>query len=74
MFVHLSKFLMNSRFRYKIVLDSDDAEFGGHKRLDHSVDFFTFPEAWDDRANHMFVSTLESPTSSHLSKVMVVRA
>ncbi|BFZ04265.1 hypothetical protein BsWGS_07304 [Bradybaena similaris] len=40
---------------YKIVLDTDAEEFGGHKRLDHSVQFVTFPEPWCDRANHTFV-------------------
>ncbi len=35
--------------KYKIVLDSDDEFFGGHKRLDHSVDFFTSNDGWDGR-------------------------
>lgn len=26
--------------KFKIVLDSDAAEYGGHQRLDHSTDFF----------------------------------
>uniref|UniRef100_A0A8C2N6N9 1,4-alpha-glucan branching enzyme n=1 Tax=Capra hircus TaxID=9925 RepID=A0A8C2N6N9_CAPHI len=28
---------------YKIVLDSDAAEYGGHKRLDHNTEFFSEP-------------------------------
>lgn len=32
-------FLKNHTF--KIVLDSDEAEYGGHQRLDHSTDFFS---------------------------------
>ncbi|CAG5123662.1 unnamed protein product [Candidula unifasciata] len=40
---------------YKIVLDTDDEEFGGHKRLDHNVQFFTFPNPWCSRANHTYV-------------------
>jgi len=35
--------------KYKIVLDSDSAEFGGHNRLDHSVDYLTSDEGWDGR-------------------------
>ncbi|XP_052217090.1 1,4-alpha-glucan-branching enzyme-like isoform X2 [Dreissena polymorpha] len=41
--------------KYKIVLDSDSGVYGGHKRLDHSTDFFTFNEAWDDRQNALMV-------------------
>ena len=41
---------------YKIVLDSDAGEFGGHKRIDHNTEFVTFAEGWDNRMNHMFVS------------------
>lgn len=40
---------------YKIVLDSDAGEFGGHKRIDHNTEFTTFAEGWDNRMNHMFV-------------------
>lgn len=35
--------------KYKIVLDSDAEEFGGHSRLDHSVDYFTSSDGWDGR-------------------------
>jgi 1,4-alpha-glucan branching enzyme len=38
---------------YKIVLCTDDKEFGGFDRLDKSVDHFTFPEGYAGRANHM---------------------
>ncbi|KFM73565.1 1,4-alpha-glucan-branching enzyme, partial [Stegodyphus mimosarum] len=41
--------------KYKIVLDSDAEEFGGHKRLDHNTDFFTFPEHYSGRQNSMMV-------------------
>ncbi|KAG0577711.1 hypothetical protein M758_5G168600 [Ceratodon purpureus] len=30
--------------KYRICLDSDAAEFGGHSRVDHNVDHFTNPE------------------------------
>lgn len=40
---------------YKIVLDSDSAEFGGHKRLDANTEYHTFPETFDERENHMYV-------------------
>ncbi|ESO00855.1 hypothetical protein HELRODRAFT_112986 [Helobdella robusta] len=41
--------------KYRIVLDTDSKEFKGQQRLDHNVDYFTFPEKWDNRDNHMFV-------------------
>jgi 1,4-alpha-glucan branching enzyme len=41
--------------KYKIVLDSDSAEFGGHNRLDHTVDYLTSAEGWDGRACSMKV-------------------
>lgn len=33
---------VDSPGKYKIVLDSDSSDFGGHSRLDHSTDFSTF--------------------------------
>ena len=44
--------------RYKIVLDSDAEEYGGHKRLDHNVDHFTFDQCWDDRYHSLKVGFL----------------
>ena len=41
--------------RYKIVLDSDDDYFGGHKRLDHSTEFFTSNDGWDNRMHSLKV-------------------
>ena len=41
---------------YTVVLDSDDAEYGGHRRLDPNTEYKTFAEGWDNRMNHMFVS------------------
>lgn len=41
--------------KYKIILDSDAEEFGGHKRLDHNTDFFTFPESYSGRRNSMMI-------------------
>ncbi|XP_060072353.1 1,4-alpha-glucan-branching enzyme-like [Ylistrum balloti] len=41
--------------KYKLVLDSDAEEFGGHKRLDHSVEYRTSQEPWDDRQCSMMV-------------------
>lgn len=35
--------------RYKIVLDTDGDEFGGHGRLDHSTEFFTSTDGFDGR-------------------------
>lgn len=39
--------------KYKIVLDSDAEEFGGHKRLDHSTEFYTSAEHYCGRQNSM---------------------
>ncbi|KAL3842252.1 hypothetical protein ACJMK2_020286 [Sinanodonta woodiana] len=41
--------------KYKLVLDSDAEEYGGHKRLDHSVDYYTKNDPWDDRQCSMMV-------------------
>ncbi|TRY80465.1 hypothetical protein TCAL_10489 [Tigriopus californicus] len=40
---------------YRIVLDTDASEFGGHNRLDHSKENATFPEGYAGRQNHMCV-------------------
>jgi 1,4-alpha-glucan branching enzyme len=40
---------------YKIILDSDDPEFGGHNRLDHSVSHLTRPDGWAGRRNSLMV-------------------
>jgi len=40
---------------YQLVLSTDDAEYGGHQRVDKTVEYVTFPEGWDTRMNHMFV-------------------
>jgi len=49
---------LTTLYSYKIVLDSDAEEFGGHKRIDHNTQFTTFAEGWDNRMNHMFVSKM----------------
>ncbi|XP_071795416.1 1,4-alpha-glucan-branching enzyme-like [Asterias amurensis] len=45
----------NTPGKYKIVLDSDDAEFGGQSRLDHNTDFLTSPTAWHNREHSLQV-------------------
>ncbi|KAL3206936.1 hypothetical protein MRX96_039769 [Rhipicephalus microplus] len=37
--------------KYKVVLDSDAEEFGGHKRIDRGVDVFTFDKPYAGRRN-----------------------
>lgn len=37
--------------KYKVVLDSDAEEFGGHKRIDRGVDTFTFNNPFAGRRN-----------------------
>lgn len=39
--------------KYKIVLSSDDKEFGGFDRIDKNVEHHTFPEGWAGRRNYM---------------------
>jgi 1,4-alpha-glucan branching enzyme len=41
--------------KYKIVLNSDSKDFGGHDRLNESTDFFSNPEPWCDRDNFIQV-------------------
>jgi len=41
--------------KYRIILDSDALEFGGHGRLDHSTDYFTFDEGFAGRQYSMMV-------------------
>ncbi|KAG7166036.1 1-4-alpha-glucan-branching enzyme-like [Homarus americanus] len=41
--------------KYKIVLDTDAEEFGGHKLIDHSTDFFTQNESFNNRPNSFMV-------------------
>ncbi|XP_067137870.1 1,4-alpha-glucan-branching enzyme [Centruroides vittatus] len=41
--------------KYKVVLDSDAEEFGGHKRLNPGSEHFTFPEPYAGRRNSMMV-------------------
>jgi len=40
----------------KIVLNSDNAEFGGHKRVDNNVTYTTIKGQWNNRENHVYVS------------------
>ncbi|EAA07235.3 1,4-alpha-glucan-branching enzyme [Anopheles arabiensis] len=39
--------------KYRVVLSSDDAEFGGFNRIDKNVEHHTFPEGWAGRRNHI---------------------
>ena len=36
---------------YRVILSSDDVEFGGHGRIDKSVQHFTTPMEWNGRKN-----------------------
>ncbi|CAF0704329.1 unnamed protein product [Brachionus calyciflorus] len=54
--------------KYKIVLDTDAEEFGGHKRLDHSVDYFTSEKGWDGRFCSLSVY-IPSRTAFLLAKI-----
>lgn len=43
--------------KYKIVLNSDSKEVGGHDRIDESTRFFTTPMEWNGRRNwtHIYI-------------------
>uniref|UniRef100_A0A3Q0R0T6 1,4-alpha-glucan branching enzyme n=1 Tax=Amphilophus citrinellus TaxID=61819 RepID=A0A3Q0R0T6_AMPCI len=43
--------------KYKIKLDSDAAQYGGHGRLDPNTEFFTQPEPFNGRSNSIQVNT-----------------
>lgn len=42
---------------YRVVLNSDAPEFGGHNRVNQNNDdrFFTQPEPWNNRSNSLFI-------------------
>lgn len=44
--------------KYKLVLDSDEEWFGGHSRLDHSVEYLTQNEDWGGRRASIMVCQL----------------
>ncbi|NWT44655.1 GLGB enzyme, partial [Chroicocephalus maculipennis] len=44
-----------SFFKYKILLDSDAAEYGGHQRLDHSTEYFSEEYPHNYRPNSLMV-------------------
>ena len=43
--------------RYRIKLDSDEVQYGGHGRLDHNTEFFTEPVPHDGRSHSTQVNT-----------------
>ncbi|KPP75735.1 1,4-alpha-glucan-branching enzyme-like [Scleropages formosus] len=45
--------------KYKIKLDSDAVQYGGHGRLDHSTEFFTEAVPFNGRPHSMLVSTVQ---------------
>uniref|UniRef100_A0A671L5P5 1,4-alpha-glucan branching enzyme n=1 Tax=Sinocyclocheilus anshuiensis TaxID=1608454 RepID=A0A671L5P5_9TELE len=44
--------------KYKIKLDSDEIQYGGHGRLDHNTEFFTEPMEFNNLPNSILVSKL----------------
>lgn len=40
----------------KIVLNSDNSEYGGHNRIDNNITYPTINGDWNGRQNHIFVS------------------
>lgn len=45
-------------FKYKILLDSDAGEYGGHQRLDHNTEYFSEEFPHNYRPNSIMVSAL----------------
>jgi len=41
--------------KYKIALNSDEARFGGHERIDMNGEYFTTPMEWNGRPNWLHV-------------------
>lgn len=41
--------------KYKVILSTDDKQFGGFDRIDKNVSHLTFPEGWNGRRNSMHV-------------------
>ncbi|WYZ37565.1 hypothetical protein EsH8_II_001071 [Colletotrichum jinshuiense] len=59
---------------YKVILNTDSKDFGGHGRVDEGTRFFTTPMEWNNRKNwtHVYIPSrsalvlgLESPVSQH---------
>ena len=42
--------------RYKVLLSSDAAEFGGHDRIDIKCEYFAEDKPWHERMFSMLVS------------------
>lgn len=40
----------------KIILNSDNTEYGGHNRIDNNIAYSTLKGDWNGRQNHIFVS------------------
>jgi len=49
---------LTSLVRYKIALQTDAAEFGGHKRLDPNCEYSVDSQPWHDRPFSVLVSLL----------------
>jgi len=51
----------------KVVLDSDNAEFGGHSRVDDTIICPVLKGDWNGRQNHTFVS--KSFIKNYISRI-----
>ena len=54
---------------FKIVLDSDAPEYGGHQRLDHNTDFFSEAFEHNGLPNSLLVSKVFKIFSLHLNLI-----
>ncbi|KAF5284607.1 hypothetical protein FQA39_LY16965 [Lamprigera yunnana] len=58
---------VDTKGKYRIVLSSDDLEFGGHNRIDKSVSYFTRTEGFANR-RHSFLIYIPCRTAMILAK------
>ena len=49
-------------------MDTDLEEFGGHNSIDHSIDYFSSDEPWDNRKCSLKVLNLKENLFSSLNK------
>ncbi|XP_038012821.1 1,4-alpha-glucan-branching enzyme isoform X4 [Motacilla alba alba] len=55
--------------KYKILLDSDAGEYGGHQRLDHNTEYFSEEYPHNYRPNSIMSSSSQPPRGCHLRQI-----
>ncbi|XP_014109038.1 PREDICTED: 1,4-alpha-glucan-branching enzyme isoform X1 [Pseudopodoces humilis] len=57
--------------KYKILLDSDAGEYGGHQRLDHNTEYFSEEYPHNYRPNSIMNTSSQPPRRYHMHQVKV---